>query len=43
MEDAAGNRGVKLTKDIVKVAAVALQKNLQLLGHDVLPYSEQLK
>ena len=42
-EDREGNRGVTLTKDIVKVAAIALQKNLQLLGPHVLPYSEQIK
>ena len=31
-----------LNKDIVKVAASALEKNLTLLGPKVLPYSEQL-
>jgi len=43
MEDPDGNKGVTLSRDIVKVAAVALQKNLQLLGPHVLPYTEQLK
>ena len=42
LEDRLGKRGVALTKDIVKVAAVALQKNLTALGPLVLPYTEQL-
>lgn len=43
MEDAYGKKAVKLTKDIVTVAAKALQKNLTDLGPLVLPYSELLK
>lgn len=43
MDDAYGKRAVRLTKDIVKVAATALQKNLTTLGPLVLPYSELLK
>lgn len=40
--DKEGILGVTLNKDIVKVAAKALEKNLTLLGPKVLPYSEQL-
>lgn len=43
MEDSEHIRAVQLTKDIVKVAAKALQKNLTLLAPLVLPYSEMLK
>lgn len=42
MEDAAGKLAVRLNKDIVTVAARALQKNLTALGPLVLPYSELL-
>ena len=34
--------GVQLNKDIVKVAAKALESNLTRLGPKVLPYAEQL-
>lgn len=43
MEDAYGKKAVRLTKDIVSVAAKALQHNLTALGPLVLPYSELLK
>lgn len=43
LEDSQGIQAVQLTKDIVKVAAVALQKNLTLLAPLVLPYSELLR
>ena len=43
MEDSQGILAVQLTKDIVKVAAKALEKNLRLLAPRVLPYSELLK
>ena len=42
-EDAEGKVGVELNKDIVKVAAAALQRNLKILGPLVLPLSEQAK
>lgn len=42
-EDAEGKVGVTLTKDIVKVAARALQTNLSMLAPLVLPWSELLK
>ncbi len=43
MEDSEHILAVQLTKDIVKVAAKALEKNLTLLAPLVLPYSELLK
>lgn len=42
-EDEYRNRGVRLSKDIVKVAGRAMEKNLTLLGPYVLPISEQIK
>jgi predicted naringenin-chalcone synthase len=42
-QDASQNRGVRLSKDIVKVAGRALEKNFTTLGPHVLPLSEQLK
>jgi predicted naringenin-chalcone synthase len=36
------NQGVRLSKDIVKVAGRALEKNLTMMGPYVLPLSEQL-
>mmetsp|Transcript_4323 Transcript_4323/g.9689 ORF Transcript_4323/g.9689 Transcript_4323/m.9689 type:complete len:532 (+) Transcript_4323:133-1728(+) len=42
-EDEHGQRGVRLSKEIVKVAGRALEKNFTSLGPLVLPLSEQLK
>merc|ERR1719326_2302861 len=42
-EDKDGHRGVKLSKDIVKVAGKTMEKNLTTLGPYVLPLSEQAK
>jgi predicted naringenin-chalcone synthase len=42
-EDADGERGVRLSKDIVKVAGKTMEKNLTTLGPKVLPLSEQAK
>lgn len=42
-EDEAGKRGVRLSKDIVKVAGRAMEKNFTTLGPYVLPLSEQVK
>ena len=42
-EDAGSHRGVRLSKDIVKVAGRAMEKNFTTLGPYVLPVSEQLK
>ena len=42
-EDADGNHGVALGRDIVKVAGYAMEKNFTVLGPSVLPLSEQLK
>ena len=42
-EDDDGISGVALNKELVKVAAKALQRNLTLLGPLVLPVLEQLK
>lgn len=42
-EDAQGNRGVRLSKDIVKVAGKTMEKNLTTLGPQILPLSEQAK
>jgi predicted naringenin-chalcone synthase len=40
-EDADGRRGVRLSKDIVKVAGKCMEKNFTMLGPQILPYSEQ--
>lgn len=42
-EDAEGKPGVRLSKEIVKVAGRAMEKNFTALGPHVLPLSEQLK
>ena len=42
-EDSTGKLGVRLSKDIVKVAGRALELNFTNLGPYVLPISEQLK
>jgi len=42
-EDKAGIRGVRLSKDIVKVAGKTMEKNLTTMGPYVLPLSEQAK
>lgn len=42
-EDKDNHRGVRLSKDIVKVAGRAMEKNFTTLGPYVLPISEQLK
>jgi len=42
-EDEAGERGVRLSKDIVKVAGKCMEKNLTMLGPLILPITEQLK
>ena len=42
-EDALANRGVRLSKEIVKVAGRALERNFTSMGPYVLPISEQLK
>ena len=42
-EDTDHNRGVRLSKDIVKVAGRAMEKNFTALGPFVLPVSEQVK
>lgn len=42
-EDKNGERGVRLSKEIVKVAGKTMEKNLTTLGPLVLPYSEQAK
>lgn len=42
-EDELNHRGVRLSKDIVKVAGRAMEKNFTTLGPYVLPISEQLK
>jgi predicted naringenin-chalcone synthase len=42
-EDGTLNRGVSLSKDIVKIAGRAMEKNFTHLGYYVLPLSEQLK
>ncbi len=42
-EDSENHRGVRLSKDIVKVAGRAMEKNFTTLGPYVLPMSEQLK
>lgn len=40
-EDSTGERGVRLSKDIVKVAGKSMEKNFTMLGPSVLPLSEQ--
>jgi len=40
-EDKNGERGVRLSKDIVKVAGKTMEKNFTMLGPQVLPLSEQ--
>lgn len=42
-EDPKGERGVRLSKDIVKIAGRAMERNLTTLGPYILPISEQLK
>ena len=42
-EDREGNRGVALSKDIMNVAALALQDNITNLGPTILPFMELLK
>jgi 3-ketoacyl-CoA synthase len=42
-EDSNGERGVRLSKDIVKVAGKTMEKNLTTLGPKILPLSEQAK
>lgn len=42
-EDSEGYRGVRLSKEIVKVAGKTMEKNLTMLGPLVLPWSEQVK
>lgn len=42
-EDQDNHRGVRLSKDIVKVAGRAMERNLTSLGPYVLPVSEQIK
>jgi 3-ketoacyl-CoA synthase len=42
-EDVNGERGVRLSKDIVKVAGKCMEKNMTMLGPLVLPLSEQAK
>lgn len=42
-EDKDGHRGVKLSKEIVKVAGKTMEKNLTTLGPYVLPLTEQAK
>ena len=42
-EDKNGERGVRLSKDIVKVAGKCMEKNFTTLGPSVLPYPEQAK
>lgn len=42
-QDANKERGVRLSKDIVKVAGRALEKNFTTLGPHVLPLTEQVK
>ena len=42
-EDPDGERGVRLSKDIVKVAGKTMEKNLTTLGPQVLPLTEQAR
>jgi len=41
-EDVNGHRGVRLSKDIVKVAGKCMEKNMTVIGPYVLPLSEQI-
>jgi len=43
LEDKNGERGVRLSKDIVKVAGKCMEKNMTMLGPLVLPYGEQAR
>ena len=40
-EDENGERGVRLSKDIVKVAGKCMEKNFTMLGPQILPWTEQ--
>lgn len=40
-EDTNGERGVRLSKDIVKVAGKCMEKNFTMLGPQILPLTEQ--
>jgi 3-ketoacyl-CoA synthase len=42
-EDDEGERGVRLSKEIVKVAGKCMEKNMTMLGPLVLPLTEQVK
>jgi len=42
-QDADGERGVSLSKDIVKVAGKCMEKNMTMMGPYVLPLTEQAK
>ncbi|KAF6266311.1 FAE1/Type III polyketide synthase-like protein-domain-containing protein [Scenedesmus sp. NREL 46B-D3] len=42
MEDSLGNRGVKLSKELMKIAGKSLKDNITTLGPRVLPLSEML-
>jgi predicted naringenin-chalcone synthase len=42
-EDATGEKGVRLSKEIVKVAGKCMEKNFTMLGPSVLPLTEQAK
>jgi len=41
-EDEEGLMGVRLSKDVVKVAGKAMEKNLTRIGAYILPISEQI-
>ncbi|KAF8057691.1 KCS17 [Scenedesmus sp. PABB004] len=43
MEDDAGIKGIKLSRELPRIAASALQLNLAQLGPKVLPWSEKLR
>eukprot|EP00164_Ancoracysta_twista_P002787 GFYU01003707.1.p1 GENE.GFYU01003707.1~~GFYU01003707.1.p1 ORF type:complete len:502 (-),score=162.37 GFYU01003707.1:204-1709(-) len=43
MEDENGNKGVRLSKDVMKVAGDALKTNITTLAPHILPISEQVK
>lgn len=42
-QDTKGERGVRLSKDIVKVAGKCMEKNFTMLGPSVLPLTEQAR
>eukprot|EP01105_Mastigella_eilhardi_P017158 TRINITY_DN3949_c0_g1_i1.p1 TRINITY_DN3949_c0_g1~~TRINITY_DN3949_c0_g1_i1.p1 ORF type:complete len:472 (-),score=120.02 TRINITY_DN3949_c0_g1_i1:116-1531(-) len=42
-QDDKGYKGVRLSRDLVKVVGLALKSNFTILGPQVLPYSEQFK